>query len=76
MIAKRTGGQYFVGVDAMYDDNDKSILPSNIAANDQETYITGNPDHRFKKLMMGWLLSLIAGVLCFEWLIRRLSKLA
>jgi hypothetical protein len=76
-IAKRTEGQYFVGVQALYDEKTReSKLPSLIGPNDQETYITGNPDHRFNKLLMGWLLSLICGVLCAEWMIRRLSKLA
>lgn len=76
-IAKRTSGKYFVGIDALYKEKTKkSKLPPLIKPNNQETYITGNPDRHFHKLLMIWLLALTCGVLCIEWLIRRLSKLA
>ena len=43
---------------------------------DQVTYLPGTPDQEFDRLLMTWLLVLICGVLCLEWLIRRLVKLA
>jgi hypothetical protein len=43
---------------------------------DQTTRLPGTPDRRFDQLLMGWLMALICGALCMEWLLRRLSKLA
>jgi hypothetical protein len=43
---------------------------------DQITYLPGTPDKHFERLLMGWLMVIICGAFCLEWLIRRLSKLA
>jgi hypothetical protein len=43
---------------------------------DQVTILPGTPDRNIERLLMGWLIGLICGVLCLEWLLRRLSKLA
>ncbi|MCH7729331.1 MAG: hypothetical protein IH991_23070, partial [Planctomycetes bacterium] len=51
-------------------------LSQAIKTNDQVTTITGNPDGMFTKRLMEWLLGIICGVLCVEWIIRRLSRLA
>ena len=47
-----------------------------IKPQDQVTILPGTPDRSFERQLMGWLLGLICGVLCLEWLLRRLSKLA
>jgi hypothetical protein len=47
-----------------------------IKPQDQVTVLPGTPDRNFERLLMGWLIGLICGVLCVEWLLRRLSKLA
>ena len=47
-----------------------------IKPQDQVTVLPGTPDRGFERQLMGWLLGLIAGALCLEWLLRRLSRLA
>ena len=51
-------------------------LAAAIHPQDQVTILPGTPDRRFERQLMGWLLGIICGVLCVEWLLRRLSKLA
>ena len=43
---------------------------------DQETFLSGSLDQTFERLLAGWLMTLICGVLFLEWTIRRLHKLA
>ena len=74
-IAQKTGGEYFVGVDAAMGAN-RAGLVNLIKPQDQVTILPGTPDRQFERLLMGWLIGLICGVLCLEWLLRRLSKLA
>lgn len=77
-LADQTGGEYFIGIDAALgrDGTGRASLATILKPQDQRTVLPGTPDRRFEQLLMGWLIVLIAGVLCLEWLIRRLSKLA
>ncbi len=86
-IAERTGGKYFVGLQAAAegkavgqatgDKNDgNKTLVQLLKPQDQRNVLPGTPDRLFDRLLMTWLMGLICGVLCLEWLIRRLSKLA
>lgn len=76
-IAEKTGGEYYVGLSAaMNREGGGRGVADVLEPQDQETYLPGTPDRLFEKLLMSWLLGLISGVLCLEWLIRRLSKLA
>ncbi|HUE73626.1 MAG TPA: VWA domain-containing protein [Pirellulaceae bacterium] len=111
-IAKRTGGTYYVGMNAAIsrstagggsasggrqppDDSSTRTTASGgsrpplahagsgqpglvnlLTPRDQITVLPGTPDRTFERLLMTWLMGLICGVLCLEWLIRRLSKLA
>ena len=43
---------------------------------DQTTFLPGTPDKDFDRLLMTWLMGIICGALCLEWLFRRLNKLA
>ena len=74
-IARKTGGDYFVGMAAAMGTG-RAGLVNLIKPNDQVTVLPGTPDRSFERLLMGWLIGLICGVLCVEWLLRRLSKLA
>jgi hypothetical protein len=74
-IARKTGGDYFVGMEAAMGTN-RAGLATLIKPQDQVTVLPGTPDRQFERLLMGWLIGLICGVLCLEWLLRRLSKLA
>ena len=77
-IATTSGGAYFVGLDAAVgrDEGEAPALADVLQPQDQETYLQGTPDRAFKRLLMAWLLGLTCGVLCLEWLTRRLNKLA
>jgi len=77
-IAEQTSGHYFVGVPATTTsgNNSQQTLDRMITARDQQTDLPGTPDREFEERLMAWLIALISGVLCFEWIIRRLSKLA
>ena len=77
-IADKTGGDYFVGLGAALgkDGAGRPSLTTLLKAQDQVTVLPGTPDRNFERLLMGWLMGLICGVLCLEWLLRRLSKLA
>ncbi len=77
-IATTSGGVYYVGLDAAVGRGGGDALPlvNQLEPQDQETYLQGTPDRTFKRLLMAWLLGLTCGVLCLEWLTRRLNKLA
>lgn len=76
-IADKTHGDYFVGLDAALGrDAAGRSLTTLLKPQDQVTILPGTPDRNFERLLMGWLMGLICGVLCLEWLLRRLSKLA
>lgn len=77
-IADKTGGDYYVGVAAAAGrgGTGRAGVVNLIKPQDQVTILPGTPDRSFEQQLMGWLLGLIAGALCLEWLFRRLSKLA
>ncbi len=77
-MTKQTGGEYFVGIDAAMNRGgaNRATLAAVIEPNDQVIYLPESVDNQFTEQLMGWLIALIVGVLCLEWLLRRLSKLA
>jgi hypothetical protein len=77
-IATQTGGAYYVGIAAAMNRGGSGAPPlvNLIEPQDQVTFLAGSPDRDFERQLMGWLMGVICGVLCLEWLIRRLSKLA
>ena len=77
-IADKSGGDYFVGLAAAVgrDGSGRAAIANLVKPQDQVTPLPGTPDRSFEQQLMGWLLGIIAGALCFEWLLRRLSKLA
>lgn len=77
-LSESTRGEYFIGFDAAMRraGNTRATLASAIAANDQVVYMPESINTQFESNLMGWLIGLICGTLCLEWLIRRLSKLA
>jgi hypothetical protein len=77
-IADKTGGDYYVGFNAAMnrDGAGRAPLVSLLDDHSEKTPLYGTPDKHFERILMTWLMGLICGVLCLEWLIRRLSKLA
>lgn len=77
--AEQTSGGYFVGIpstSATSNNEEGTSLSQSIAARDLETELPGTPDKEFEEMLMGWLIAIISGILCVEWVIRRLCKLA
>ncbi len=75
-LAKRTGGIYYVGADAVLGKRGLPPLMTQLKDRTETTYLTGIADRDFDYRWMRGLLIVICGALCLEWLIRRLSKLA
>jgi hypothetical protein len=77
-MTEQTGGSYYVGIAAAMNRGGAGGPPlvNLIKPQDQVTFLAGSPDRDFERQLMGWLMGVICGVLCLEWLIRRLSKLA
>jgi len=83
-LTDKAGGKYFVGLDAAaqgkwigQDQNEPNqTLVELMKPQDQRNVLPGTPDRMFDRLLMTWLMGLICGALCLEWLLRRLSKLA
>ncbi len=75
-IAKRTGGLYYVGADAVLGARGVPPLEKQLTDRTEVTYLAGVTDRDFEHNWMQGLLIAICGTLCLEWLIRRLSKLA
>jgi hypothetical protein len=75
-ITSKTDGDYYIGFDDATSGRLRPALANVIEPQDQKTIIPGTPDRDFDRRLMTWLMGLIVGVLCLEWLLRRLSKLA
>jgi hypothetical protein len=77
-VANKTGGMYYIGIESAVNPGTTGIptVANQLAPQDQETFLPGAPDKPFEQLLMTWLLVVICGCLCMEWLLRRLSKLA
>lgn len=76
-LAQKTGGAYYVGLNAaMNRGAGLTPLPTLVEPQEQVTFLPGTPDKTFDLLLMKWLLGIICGALCLEWLVRRLVKLA
>jgi hypothetical protein len=55
---------------------DAALLAAGIPDRSRREYETGAPDGAFKRRLNGILLAVAAGLLCCEWILRRLVKLA
>jgi len=52
------------------------LLAAGIPDRSRREYETGAPDGAFKRRLNGILLAMAVGLLCCEWILRRLVKLA
>jgi hypothetical protein len=75
-LARRTGGIYYVGTDAVLGGRDLQPLADRLRDRTETVYLAGVPDRQFAENWMRGLLLFICGALSLEWLIRRLSKLS
>lgn len=76
-LATDTGGVYYPRLDAAIDgDAQLKPLTQAIRSRAERRSIRGTPDQDFAEAQMHWLLGVIAGALCVEWIVRRLYRLA
>ena len=77
-LADQTGGKYYVGFDEAINGVVDGVpkLFDLLQPQDQVSFVAGAPDKTFERVLMTWLLGIICGALCVEWLVRRLSRLA
>jgi len=77
-MTQKTTGQYFIGLPAAMQGGgaSRTSLVKAVEPQDQVVYLPESVDARFDLHLLGWLMALICGALCLEWLARRLSKLA
>lgn len=77
-LAQKSDGQYYVGLDAAMGRgaDRRAAVASVIDPRDRVTFLPGTPDRDFDRRLMTWLMGFLCSVLCLEWLIRRLNRLA
>jgi len=71
-----TGGKAHFLVDAPWGSAESIDLAARIPDRSRREYETGAPDGAFKRRLNALLLALGTGLLCVEWILRRLVKLA
>jgi hypothetical protein len=77
-IAQLSQGEYYIGLTTATNRGgaNRAPLASHLEPQDQQTTLPGTPDPDFEEKLMAWLIGLICGALCLEWLLRRLARLA
>ncbi len=75
-IALATGGTPRFLADSAWTAADARTLADRLADRSRRDYETGAPDADFKRRLHAWLLGLGVGLLCCEWIVRRLTRLA
>ena len=73
-LAQATGGKYYVGLTAAL--AGPEALARQLKDRTRTTIITAAPNPQWEQRWRGWLMYLLCGLLCIEWLVRRLVKLA
>ena len=76
-IAARSGGKYYASPQLAVA-GDSALAPAGelIESRAETKILRGKPDAAFAESLNRWLLGVICGALCAEWLLRRLLKLA
>jgi hypothetical protein len=75
-IAKSSGGKYYVGTSSAFSSQGKSPLVEELKDRTTTTIMPIAPDPRQEEGWLRWMMTALCGLLCLEWLIRRLLKLA
>ena len=74
-IATQTGGRYYVGLNDLLGTAGEPI--TTLLGDRTRTIIEPDaPDPIWEETWMRWLMYVVCGLLCFEWLIRRLFRMA
>jgi hypothetical protein len=76
-LARETGGAYYASLaDAIHGESPLQPVAKAIRSQAEVEEISGTPDQWFAEKQMRWLLVVVAGALCLEWILRRLNRLA
>ncbi len=75
-IAKSTGGKYYVGLEKVFDTSDEECIVKRFKDRTKTIILTAAPNPLWEQTWLRWMMLILCGLLCFEWLIRRLVKLA
>ena len=75
-IAATTGGRYFASVEAALGEDDEVPLAPGLEDQTRITPVSGELDPIWAAAWSKWMMFVLCGLLCFEWLLRRLFKLA
>ena len=75
-LATLTGGATHFLEEQPFGVEAAQALAARIPDRSRKEYETGAPDGAFKRRLNAWLMGLSVGLLCLEWIVRRLVKLA
>ncbi len=75
-IADESGGKYYPDLQAALGPTARDPVAARLKDRTRTSIQPVGMDLRWERVWMGWWLAAVCGVLCVEWLIRRLSKLA
>lgn len=75
-IAKNTGGKYYVGIQKAIMSTGPNSLTQQLKDRTATTILTAAPNPQWEETWLRWMMIALCGLLCLEWLIRRLVKLA
>jgi len=74
-IAEGTGGAYYVGLDAL-SQTGSECLAERLKDRTRIEILPDAPNSDWQQKWLRWMMYTLCGLLCLEWLIRRLAKLA
>ena len=74
-LAVATGGKYFVGLNELLTGAELPIVKM-LKDHTKTIILTAPPDKLWEQTWLKWMMLTLCGLLCLEWLIRRLLKLA
>lgn len=75
-LARATGGRYYVGLEPALDTSSPDALVRQLKDRTKTVILTAAPNPDWERRWLAWLMYTLCGLLCLEWLIRRLYKLA
>ena len=75
-IAAGTSGRYYDDLETAFKTDGPDALFRLLKDRTRTSILTAAPDRLWEETWMEWIMYILAGLLCLEWLIRRLLKLA
>ncbi len=75
-IAKNTGGKYYVGARGAIDAGSPNSLARQLKDQTNTVIQPIAPNPQWEETWLRWMMVVLCSLLCLEWLIRRLLKLA